>query len=205
MNYSPIGDAGVSFWRNHSMWYLLIAYGFNAVGFLPHTLFWVDFIVRELGYSLGVGGVSWSLFGIGAAVGPLLTGILGDRWGFKRCLLVCFSLKALGVALPLVSTNLWVLHFSAFLVGMFTPGIVTLVSMYALEIVGAKQHRGAWSAMTFSFALTQAFGGFCMALFIRDTNSYLPLYAISATALVISIFCIMATNPQHSQQLTQDT
>lgn len=198
-------DVGISFWRNQSMWYLLIAYAFNAIGFLPHTLFWVDFMVRELGFSLTVGGLSWSLFGIGAAIGPLLTGILGDRWGFRRCLLVCFTLKALGVALPLVTTNLWVLHFSAFLVGMFTPGIVTLVSMYALELVGAKQHRGAWSAMTFSFALTQASGGFCMSLLISHTDSYLPLYAISATALAIAIFCIMATRSQHSPQLNQNT
>ncbi|WP_017655543.1 YbfB/YjiJ family MFS transporter [Fortiea contorta] len=203
VNYSPIGEKEVKFWQNQSMWYLLIAYACNAVGFLPHTLFWVDFLVRELGFSLAVGGVSWSLFGIGAALGPLLTGILGDRWGFRRCLLVCFALKALGVALPLLTTTLWVLHFSAFLVGMFTPGIVTLVSMYALELVGAKQHRVAWSAMTFSFALTQAFGGFCMALLISHADSYLPLYAISVTALVISIFCIMATHPQPCPQLIQ--
>ncbi|MBD2777895.1 YbfB/YjiJ family MFS transporter [Iningainema tapete] len=205
VNHSHMGDTAVNLWRNHSMWYLLIAYAFNAVGFLPHTLFWVDFMVRELGFSLAVGGVSWSLFGIGAALGPLLTGILGDRWGFRRSLLVCFALKAFGVALPLITTTLWVLHFSAFLVGMFTPGIVTLVSMYALELVGAKQHRFVWSTMTFSFALTQAFGGFCMALLISHADSYLPLYAISATALVISILCIMATHPEDSPQLKQNT
>ena len=204
VNHSHIGDTGVNFWLNHSMWYLLIAYAFDAVGFLPHTLFWVDFIVRELGFSLAVGGMSWSLFGIGAALGPLLTGILGDRLGFRRCLLVCFALKAFGVALPLVTTTLWVLHLSAFLVGMFTPGIVTLVSMYALQLVGAKQHRHAWGAMTFSFALTQAIGGFCMTLLISHADSYLPLYVISATALVIAILCIMVTHPEHSTQLMKN-
>jgi predicted MFS family arabinose efflux permease len=186
-------------WQNQQMWCLLSAYGLNAIGFLPHTLFWVDFLVREIGTSLAMGGLSWALFGIGAAVGPLVTGYCCDRWGVRFCLLVGFGLKALGVALPLLSLHLGVLHVSAFLVGMFTPGIVTLVSMYALQLVGVQEHSRAWGAMTFSFALTQAGGGLAMALLIQQMNSYLPLYAISALALVLAIFCILCidqTAPQ---------
>ncbi|MCU0549904.1 MAG: MFS transporter [Leptolyngbya sp. Prado105] len=171
--------------------YLLVAYAFNAIGFLPHTLFWVDFLVRDLKFSLATGGLSWALFGIGAAVGPILTGILGDRLGVRRCLLIGFGLKAFGVALPLLTQQLWVLHCSAFLVGMFTPGIVTLVSTYCLMLVGSQEHHRAWGAMTFSFALTQAIAGMGMATLLHHLNSYLPLYAMSATALVLSIVCIL--------------
>jgi MFS family permease len=191
--YTPANaHAPQQFWQNSRMWCLLVAYAFNAIGFLPHTLFWVDFLVRERGYSLAVGGFSWALFGIGAAIGPLITGYLGDRWGFRRCLMLGLGLKALGVALPLFSTMIWVLHFSAFLVGMFTPGIVALVSMYALQLVGAAAHHRAWGAMTFSFALTQAVGGLGMAIGVRQMDSYLPLYGISAIALLVGVGCIMA-------------
>jgi MFS family permease len=182
---------------NRGMGYLLIAYALNAIGFLPHTLFWVDFLVRDLGFSLAAGGLSWALFGIGAAVGPLLTGALGDRLGIRRCLVLGFGLKALGVAIPLLTHKLWILHCSAFLVGMFTPGIVTLVSTYCLQLVGTQEHHRAWGAMTFSFALTQAIAGMGMAILLRQTGSYLPLYAISAIALVISTFCILCI-PQPS-------
>jgi predicted MFS family arabinose efflux permease len=188
-----------SVWQNPRVWCLLIAYALNAIGFLPHTLFWVDFLVRELGCSLAVGGFSWALFGLGAAIGPVLTGRWGDRWGVRRCLLVGFGLKALGVALPLWSQQIWVLHFSAFLVGMFTPGIVALVSMYAMQLVGVRNHHCAWGAMTFSFALTQAFGGMGMALLIRQMDSYLPLYGISAVALLGSIVCIIAISARSPQ------
>jgi MFS family permease len=171
---------------------LLVAYAFNALGFLPHTLFWVDFLVRELGCSLVEGGLSWALFGTGAAIGPLLTGYLSDRWGVRHCLLVAFSLKAFGVVLPLLSTQLWVLHSSAFLVGMFTPGIVALVSLYALQLVGIQDHHRAWASMTFSFALTQAIGGLGMSFLLQRMQSYLPLYGISTIALIISILCIIS-------------
>lgn len=177
--------------QHREIGYLLIAYALNAVGFLPHTLFWVDFLVRDLGFSLAAGGLSWALFGVGAAVGPLLLGVLGDRLGVRRCLIIAFGLKAFGVALPLFTQQLWVLNSSAFLVGMFTPGIVTLVSTYCLLLVGTQEHHRAWGAMTFSFALTQAIAGMGMAALLHQINSYLPLYTISATALVFSAFCIL--------------
>jgi len=85
-----------------------------------------------------------------------LTGNLGDIFGFKRSLIACFLLKALGVALPLYSSDVVTLFASSFLVGMFTPGIVTLVSTYTLDCAGAKHHRKAWGMMTFSFAASQA-------------------------------------------------
>ncbi|WP_023638175.1 YbfB/YjiJ family MFS transporter [Musicola paradisiaca] len=50
-------DANVSFFQLskfqiRSVALILLAYTCNAIGYLPHTLFWVDYIVRELGMSL---------------------------------------------------------------------------------------------------------------------------------------------------------
>ncbi|MFZ1181218.1 MAG: YbfB/YjiJ family MFS transporter [Herbaspirillum sp.] len=98
---------------------------------------WCNFDAQTAGGGFG------AVFGLGAAIGPLLTGNLGDIFGFKRCLIVSFLLKALGVALPLFSNDVVTLFVSSFLVGMFTPGIVTLVSTYTLDCVGAKHHRKA--------------------------------------------------------------
>ena len=48
---------------------VLASYALNAIGYLPHTLFWVDYIVRELKMPLAYGGFFWAVFGIGAALG----------------------------------------------------------------------------------------------------------------------------------------
>jgi MFS family permease len=177
----------------HQRWavgLILGAYALNAIGYLPHTLFWVDYLVRELGMSLKMGGLLWALFGFGAAIGPLLTGNLGDRFGFKPCLIVCFLLKSFAVALPLFSDHLVVLCVSSFLVGLFTPGIVTLVSTFTLDCVGATHHRKAWSLMTFGFALAQAVVGYVMAFAVTQGQSYRPLFFFSACALLCSVVCI---------------
>ncbi|PMK31285.1 MFS transporter [Vibrio lentus] len=173
---------------------VLLAYTFNAIGYLPHTLFWVDYIVRELEMSFASGGFYWAVFGIGAAVGPIVTGILGDKFGLKKALLAAFFCKAVGVALPLLSTSEMALFASSLLVGLFTPGTVTLVSTYTLEIVGTQLHTKSWGAMTMAFAISQGVVGFVMAHYAPQLTSYNVLFMISASALILSIVCIAFTS-----------
>jgi MFS family permease len=174
---------------------LLAAYALNAVGYLPHTLFWVDYITRELHWSLAAGGLFWAVFGIAAAGGPFVTGALADRFGFSRALLGCFLLKALGVALPLANSTGASLFCSSVLVGMFTPGIAALVSGYTMALVGVGQHKRLWGWMTFSFAAAQGTTALWMVFVMRSQESYQVLFAVSAWALVASalfIACLRA-------------
>jgi MFS family permease len=171
---------------------LLIAYSLNAVGYLPHTLFWVDYIARELHRSVAEGAFFWAVFGTAAAVGPFLTGACADRFGFSTTLFVAFLIKAIGVALPVVDNSAASLFFSSAIVGMFTPGIATLVSSYAMTIVGVDHHKRAWGWMTFSFAAAQAVTGLVMVSFMTTRESYVTLFAISAWALVASGLCVIA-------------
>lgn len=172
---------------------LLIAYALNAIGYLPHTIFWVDYIARGLGMSLGAGGFYWAIFGFGAACGPLITGNLADRLGFRLSLVLCLAVKGAAVMIPLVSTSHLALFASSFLVGALTPGVVTLVSGCAAEFVGRTHHRQVWGWATFTFACSQAVVGYCMAFLFDVTNSYALLFAISAVALAVGSVCAFMT------------
>lgn len=174
-----------------TVWLILAAHGLNAMGYLAHTMFWVDYIVREQGMSLAMGGFMWSMFGVGAAIGPLLTGSLADKFGLRRCLIAGFALKALAAAMPWWSSSVPALFVSSILMGIFTPGIVALISAFALETVGAKLNRRAWGLATFSFSITQAGGGFLMATAAPHLDSYHPLFLASAMALLGSIACVL--------------
>jgi predicted MFS family arabinose efflux permease len=170
---------------------ILAAHGLNAVGYLAHTMFWVDYVVRELGLSLAEGGWYWAFFGLGAAVGPMLTGTLADWLGLKRCLIAAFVIKAFAALLPVLDSSAPALLASSLLMGIFTPGIVALVSAYALDRVGPLHHRRAWGLATTSFAVAQAVGGAAMAYAATQLGSYEPLFGVSAAALVGSVVCIL--------------
>lgn len=171
---------------------LLAAYALNAVGYLPHTLFWADYITRELHRPLAEAGFFWACFGAGAACGPYLTGALADRIGLSTTLFIAFGLKAFGVALPLFADGTAALLVSSVLVGFFSPGIVGAASSYALEIGGAMQHRRYWTAMNCGFSLAQAGAASIMVSIMGGRHSYALLFAISSAALAVSALCIGA-------------
>ncbi|MEP6501744.1 MAG: YbfB/YjiJ family MFS transporter [Betaproteobacteria bacterium] len=169
---------------------ILVAHGLNAVGYLAHTMFLPDYVVRELGMPLATGGFFWSMFGLGAAIGPMLAGTLADMVGLKRCLITGFALKAFSAILPGWSSSPAALLVSSILMGLCTPGIVALVSAYALDRVGTLHHRQAWGMATSSFAMAQAVGGALMAFAATRMDSYHALFCVSATALLGSVICV---------------
>ena len=179
---------------------LVIAYSLDALGYLPHTLFWVDFIVRDLGQSLAFGGLMWAIFGIGAALGPLLAGMLGDKFNLKSALYWAFLLKSIGVFMPLVSTHSSALALSSLLVGLFTTGTVALVSAYSLECVGYELNTKAWGMLTMAFALSQGGFGYLYANLAPSMNSYQPLFAFSSAALIVALLCIKFSQSNHNHQ-----
>ena len=163
---------------------LLCAYPLDAIGYLPHTVFWVEYLVHGLDLPMSVGGAFWAVFGAGAALGPLLTGMIADRVGFRMTVIGCLALKALAVALPLLSTAMPALFISSFLVGALTPGLVAVASGRVAEIVGPGAHQRNWAMMTFMFALMQALGGYAMAALYGALHSFNLLFAIGASALL---------------------
>src|SRR4051812_33032520 len=56
------------------------------------------------GQGIAAGARYWVLYGLGAIVGPLVTGHVGDRWGFGPALRTAFLIEAAAVLLPMVST-----------------------------------------------------------------------------------------------------
>src|SRR5690606_23208862 len=65
---------------------LAVCYALDAVGLVPHMIFLVDYLARDVGFGAESGSLFWILYGIGAMVGPILFGLVADRIGFKAML-----------------------------------------------------------------------------------------------------------------------
>ncbi len=162
---------------------LLLAYAGDAIGFVPHTVFFVDFVARGLERGLAVGGAYWVAFGVGALTGPILAGLAADRVGFGRSLTVALAVKAAAVAVPVVSADPLLLGVSAVLVGALTPAMVSLASGRVADLVGLAAHRQVWGWMTSAFAVAQATAAYAMSAAFDLSGSYLILFAAAALAL----------------------
>src|SRR5579875_1069056 len=172
---------------------LLVEYGLNAVGLVPHMVFLVVFIARGLGRGLEAGAGYWVLYGLGAIFGPLLTGRIADRIGFRRALRAAFLLQAAAVALLAVAAEPISLAMSSVIVGAFTPGIVPIALGRVHELVeGHDAQRRAWGYATIAFALAQAMAAYGCSFLFERLGDYASLFAVGACALLAAFALDMA-------------
>jgi predicted MFS family arabinose efflux permease len=181
---------------------LLIEYGLNAVGLVPHMLFLVSYIARGLGYGLGWGAGYWVLFGCGAIGGPLIAGRIADRVGFQLTLRAGFIIQIAAVILPvLFPTPLW-LAVSSIIIGAFTPGIVPLVLGRIQELIADPPMRQrVWAYATAAFALAQAISGYGYSYLVGNfAEAYSLLFVIGAVALGLALVLDIAVSALNAQQ-----
>lgn len=164
---------------------LFLAYALDAAGFVPHSVYWVDFIARELDLGYGVGGTQWVLFGLGAMAGPIVVGQLAHRIGFGPAFVVAMAVKAVAVLLPVVETGVLALCISSIVVGALTPGTATLAAGYVAELAGTGRQRAAWGLMTSGFAATQAGSAAIYATILGATQSYALLFEAGGLLLIL--------------------
>ena len=171
-------------------------YGLNALALVPHMVFLVDFVARGLGQGISSGSRYWVLYGIGATIGPLLTGHLADRAGFGPALRVAFLVEAIAILLPALSSAPAAMIVSSVVVGGFTPGIVPLVLGRIHELLphNSAGQRAAWAQATTTFALFQAAGAYGLSyLFERTGGDYAVLFVIGAGAVTASLAIDLVT------------
>jgi predicted MFS family arabinose efflux permease len=169
---------------------LYLEYALNAVGLVPHMVFLVDFIARHLGQGLHAAATYWVIFGIGALVGPIAGGYLGDRIGFRAALRLGFVVQALCVALPLVTSSATGLAVSSFVVGAFVPGCVAITIGRTRELIpdNPAGQAAVLGFCTTAFALGQAIAGYGFSfIFARAADGYPILWACGAAALLLAL------------------
>jgi predicted MFS family arabinose efflux permease len=169
---------------------LYASYALNAAGLVPHMIFLVDFVARGLGQGLDAGAEFWVLFGLGAGVGPILSGLLADRTGFGPALRLAYLVQAIAVALPALGLGSTWLIVSSVVVGAFTPGIVPLVLGRIHELLHshAAAQKSAWSKATVCFAICQALAAYGMSLLFDYTGGdYRILFGLGAGSLLLAL------------------
>jgi predicted MFS family arabinose efflux permease len=172
----------------HGLVALYVEYALTAVGQVPHMVFLVDFVTRGLRRGLGAGAFTWVLFGLGAMVGPTLTGHLADRIGFGAALRVAFAVQAIFVGVLAVATGSGWLIASSIVIGASVPGVVPLALGRVHELTSDNEARAAgWRSATIAFAVGQAGAAYVYSYLFARTDSYMLLYAIAAGVLLLAL------------------
>ena len=165
---------------------LCAAYGLYAVAIAAYSIFWVDFLARDLGLGLAVGGFHWTVLGSCSLGAPLLAGWLASRYGFGAVLGLLLTATGIGALLPVFTDASPLLYLSSALGGVLFVGVMTLFSGRTAEIAGREGQQKLWWIMTLLFAIGQAGGSWGLSALYDATLAYRPLFAIAGAALLLA-------------------
>ncbi|OEF22661.1 YbfB/YjiJ family MFS transporter [Vibrio rumoiensis] len=180
---------------------LFLAYGLDAAGFIPHSVFWVDFLAREQHLGIEEASFQWGVLGVGAVIGSLLAGQLAYRIGWGRSLSIAFLLFTLAILLPFFSTAFLPRYTSSLIVGAMIPAIVTLISGRLSELVSPVQHKKYWGKATAYFAAAQAGSGLVMSAFYDWSGKYHWLFLVGSILMFAGLICIQISQAKQKRQL----
>ena len=163
--------------------FIILAYGCFGMGYLPHALFWVDYLARDLAWDLHTVDTQWLLYGLGAAVGNGLGFVLVKHWGWMKANSICFILYAIAIALPLFSQQASVLALSSFVTGALVPVMVAMSSGCLLLLLGSDLHQRFWGYATAFFSVCQFGGGLLMSHILTSSHHYPYVFTLGAALL----------------------
>ncbi len=173
---------------------LIAAQTLFTIGLIPHTIYWVDYLVRGLGRDMAAGGMHWVLFGLGAVSGTYLWGRLADRLGFHAGLVLVFATLAAGVALPVIHDAAWALVVSSLVVGA-QPGFSAIISGRTHQVVGAAHMPVVWRWMALTAGVFQAAGGYAFVALFDLTGDYTPLFLAGCVAMALGAVVALGARP----------
>lgn len=179
------------------------AYGCDAFGFVPHTVFWADYLARELSMGSAYASSQWAFFGLGALLGPGCAAVCATRWGWWRTTTGAYALKATAIGLPLMLGGFAGHAISSFIVGALSPGMAAITSGYLMQLIGPARHKHMWGYATAVFALLQATAGYAMAYRYASTGSYRSLFLWGCIALLLGTALVFFSKPKQPPSIHQ--
>lgn len=163
---------------------LIAAQTMFTIGLIPHTIYWVDYLVRGIGRDMATGGMHWVLFGLGAVSGTYLWGRLADRFGFPAGLVLVFATLAAGVMLPVIHDATWALVVSSLVVGA-QPGFSAIIAGRTHQVVGPAHMPQVWRWMALTAGVFQAAGGYAFVALFDLTGNYTPVFLAGGAAMAL--------------------
>lgn len=177
---------------------VIIAYLCCAIAYIPHSLFWVEFIIHQLHFPVAVANFQWMLYGLGAVFGALAAFCCVHRWGIWGAMVRLYVLYAIGIFIPSIFTTPLFLSISSLITGLLNPAVVSLSSTALLYLVSPARHRFFWGINTTAFAIAQLIGGLLMSYLLNLGFHYQELFfmggCIMLFALCLTVLLYLSMN-----------
>ncbi len=173
---------------------LVAAQAMFSVGLIPHSIYWVDYIVRGLGAPMSEGALQWSLVGLGALLGTVLWGRIADRIGLNAGLVAVFAALSASIILPVLLPGAAIIIASSLVFGS-QPGSSAVIASRAQRAMGEASMVPLWRWMVVSVGTAQIIGGIGLVELFNRTGDYRPVFLVGGVAMGLAALLCASLNP----------
>ncbi|MBJ9954905.1 MULTISPECIES: YbfB/YjiJ family MFS transporter [unclassified Acinetobacter] len=163
---------------------VLIVYACSAFAYVPHSLFWIDYLKNTLHLSLDLINFNWILYGAGSALGAISAYLLARKFGNFTALKILYGIYIVAILVAIFSIHPIFTYISSFFTGLLNPAVVFLTSYTILNLYHAA-YKKLWSIATLGFAITQLIGGLCFSALQHWGISYHQQFILASVVLMI--------------------
>ncbi|NBA93631.1 aromatic acid/H+ symport family MFS transporter [Pseudomonas sp. R5(2019)] len=170
---------------------MLMVYGLNT---------WLPKLMSNGGYPLGSSIVFLVVMNVGSLIGTLISGVMADRWGCKKTLVLFFALAAASISLLGIRPDTTTLYALLLVAGGSTVGCLSVVHTLAADLY-PTQVRSTGVSMAAAVGRCGAvagplLGGFLLSLSLPFEHNFV----IFAVPGVIAVFAVLLVAHQRSEQ-----
>ena len=168
---------------------ILFCFGYSVIAIAVHLFPHIT--------GLGISDVSAAnVLAVNGGVGIIgnffVGGIIGDRIGNRKVLLIGFALAVASLAWLLPSRELWMLHLFAIVLGIAMGSIGTSESPLVARLFGLKNHGLIYAIIVLGFTTGAAVGPLVTG-YIHDItgsyhNAFLVCIAFAVVGFILSVF-----------------
>lgn len=169
-----------------------VLYAVFGATYMVYGTFIVTTLVEQYGFPEGTAGMFWSWVGFFGIFSGILFGALSDRIGRKGGLMAVFTVQTLAYLLAGSGLGTMAVQSSVVLYGLGMFAIPTIMAAAVGDYLGLSRAAGAFSLITFGFALGQTLGPSGAGMLAQATGSfaasYLAAAALTGTAVLLAAF-----------------
>jgi MFS family permease len=171
-----------------TFWYLWTATLINRLGSFV-IIFLAIYLTRVRGFSASYAGLVLGLYGAGSTAGTLLGGVLADRWGRRRTMLLSYLAGATCmIALGLLRDR-YAIALGTLALGLTTEMVRPAFSALMIDVVDERDRLRAFTlnywAINLGFASAAVLAGLAASV------NYLVLFGVDAGTTLITAVLVM--------------
>lgn len=170
------------------MLWLIVAYGFEGLGYIITGTFLVD-IIHHIPALTDYAGYSWVVVGLAAVPSAPIWTVLLEKTSAITLLVSAYSLQIIGILLPVFSQTVSSVLLSSFLYGLTFVGIVTLTTAYARKRY-PQQSGVVVSLLTSVYAFGQIIGPLFAGEIVSIYHDQLAALAFAGVMVTVALIIL---------------